>query len=73
MRTLSLPELMVVVALATVYVFPLWRIARKMGYPGAVGVLACLPGISIVVAYFMAFNEWPVLRELALLRNRPRA
>jgi hypothetical protein len=72
MRTVGLPELTVVVVIAVLYAFPLWRIARKMGYPGPLGLLACLPGINMVIAYFLAFSEWPVLREVALLRDRHR-
>ena len=42
------------------------------GYSGAIGLLACLPGVNVIAAYFLAFSEWPVLRELARLRNLNR-
>jgi hypothetical protein len=71
MRSVGLSELFVVLlATAVLYVFPLWRIAQRMGYHGSVGVLACLPGFNVLVAYFIAFSEWPVLRELAVLRRK---
>jgi hypothetical protein len=37
-----------------------------MGYPG---VLACIPGINILLAYFLAFTTWPVEREAQTLRG----
>lgn len=63
MGTVSFTELLMVLVLAGLYVIPLWRIAGKMGYPGALGVLACIPGINLVVAWILAFREWPVERK----------
>ena len=42
---------------------------RKWVIPARRASFACLPGINIVVAWFIAFSEWPVLRELELLRR----
>ena len=46
-----------------VHVFPLWRIAKKMGYPGALALLAFVPGVQLILAYFLALSDWPVLRR----------
>jgi hypothetical protein len=48
---------------AAFLVFPLWRIARKMGYPGFLGILALIPFVNIVLAYVLAFQQWPALRR----------
>jgi hypothetical protein len=40
-------EFLAVSLLVALYVVPLWRIAKKMGYPGPLGILACLPGVNL--------------------------
>ncbi|MFL6451313.1 MAG: hypothetical protein ACJ746_27085 [Bryobacteraceae bacterium] len=45
------------------HLFPLWRIAKKMGYPGALAILAFVPGVHLILAYFLALSDWPVLRR----------
>jgi hypothetical protein len=62
-------EFLIISLVALLYIIPLWRIARKMGYPGALAVLACIPGINILLAYFLAFTPWPVEREAQTLRG----
>jgi hypothetical protein len=70
MGSVTMAEYSVLLVVVLLYAFPLWRIARKMGYPGAVGILACVPGVSLIVAYVAAFSEWPVQRELESLRRQ---
>jgi len=72
MQRLSIPELGVILLVFALYVLPLWRIATRMGYPGALGLLSAVPGLNILLAYFVAFTEWPVLRELETLRREGR-
>jgi hypothetical protein len=67
---LTLLELATVLLLVAVYLVPMWRIAGKMGYPGALSILACMPGINIVVAWVLAFRKWPIEREMERLRGR---
>ncbi|HXF27426.1 MAG TPA: hypothetical protein VN610_09130 [Bryobacteraceae bacterium] len=71
-RSIGLPEIVVILLLAGLFLFPVWRIATKMGYPGPLGLFALFPGLNLILAYFHAFNEWPVLRELSALRQQPR-
>ena len=54
-----------------VHLFPLWRIAKKMGYPGVLAVLAFVPGPHLVLAYFFALSEWPVLRNTKISKADP--
>lgn len=76
LRSIGLPEpivtMIVLLPFAAVCVFPAWRIATKMGYPGPLGLLALFPGLNLILTYFLAFNDWPVLRELSALRQQPR-
>jgi hypothetical protein len=48
---------------AAFLVFPLWRIAKKMGYPGFIGIMALIPVVNILLAYILAFKQWPALRR----------
>ena len=45
---------------------PLIGIARKMGYSGAIGLLALVPGVNIVLAWVLALREWPIEKQLRL-------
>ena len=62
-------EFLIILMIVALYILPLWRIARKMGYPGLLAILALLPGINIILVYFLAFTRWPVERELEALRS----
>jgi len=43
-------------------VVPCWRIASKAGYPGALALLALVPGLNVILLWLFAFLEWPVER-----------
>jgi hypothetical protein len=63
MAPISAPELSIVLTLVAIYGIPLWRIARKMGFPGMVGVLGLVPLVNLILAYYLAFSEWPAMRR----------
>ncbi|MBV8082746.1 MAG: hypothetical protein JO347_06295 [Candidatus Eremiobacteraeota bacterium] len=46
-----------------------WRITAKAGFPGwySLGLLAPFVGLILVVLF--AFAEWPIEREVKLLRS----
>ena len=48
---------MLVIAIAVVV--PAWRICRRTGYPGWLGLLAVVPFANLVLLYFIAFADWP--------------
>jgi hypothetical protein len=56
-------ELVIILFIVTVILVPFWRICTKAGYPGALAVLMLVPLLNIVMLYFLAFAEWPVLRR----------
>jgi len=44
------------------------KIFSKAGYSWALGLLMLVPIADIVVVCFLAFSDWPVLKELRQLR-----
>jgi energy-converting hydrogenase Eha subunit B len=46
-----------------------WRICRKAGYSGWLGLLMIVPIANIVLLLVLAFAEWPVLKELRALKE----
>ena len=70
MRTVGLGEVLVLIVMLVALGFPFWRIAKKMGYPGVVGLIALVPGVNLLLVYFIALSEWPVLRDLGLLKRQ---
>jgi len=59
LRSIGLPELLVLVIVVGFLVVPFWKIFSKAGYPGVLSL-----------AIFLGFSEWPVLKELNALRQR---
>ena len=44
-------------------------IFSKAGYHWAMGLLVLLPIANLIVMIYFAFDRWPVLRELDLLKT----
>lgn len=53
------------------------RIFSKAGYPWALGLLMLVPIANIIMPFVLAFGDWPIHKELRLLRQQqsgpPRA
>lgn len=47
-----------------------WRIFSKAGYSGAMGLWMFVPIANLVVILILAFGEWPIHRELNMLRQQ---
>ena len=47
---------MLVIAIVVV---PVWRICRRTGCPGWLGLLMLVPMVNLVLLYFIAFADWP--------------
>src|SRR5215467_10541404 len=65
----GLAEFVIIVAVV-LSVWAYWRIFAKAGYPGAMGILMVIPLLNVIMLFFLAFSEWPVLKELKALRER---
>jgi hypothetical protein len=61
--SISLWELVVLIIAAVVIVLPMWRICKKAGYPGWLGVLTVIPLLNLGLLYFLAFATWPGARS----------
>ena len=46
------------------------KIFSKAGYSWALGLLMLIPILNIIMAFFIAFADWPVLKELRRLRQQ---
>jgi hypothetical protein len=53
-----------------VYVVSFWRIFSKAGFPAYLSLGMLFPVVNLALCLFLAFAEWPVLRELETLRGR---
>ena len=49
------------------------KIFSKAGYSWALGLLMLIPIVNIIMAFFIAFADWPVLKELRRLRQQPQS
>jgi uncharacterized membrane protein len=74
MSTLGLPELLVIlvtlVVAAVIFVLPFYKIFSKAGYPGLLCLTMIVPLLNVIMLLFLAFSEWPVLKELQALKQR---
>jgi len=59
LTNLGFPEIFVILAMALLVVWPFWRIFKKAGFPGALGLLMVVPVVNLVMILFLAFAEWP--------------
>jgi len=57
--SIGLPELLVVLFVATLLVWPAARICRKAGYSAWLGVAIIVPLANILLLWFLALSEWP--------------
>jgi hypothetical protein len=70
LRSISGSAELVIIVVAVLCVWAYWRIFTKAGYPGAMGILMVIPLLNVIMLFFLAFSEWPVLKELKALRER---
>ena len=43
-----------------ILLIPLWRLARKLGYPGWYAIVLWVPLVNLVALYVVAFGETPL-------------
>ena len=46
------------------------KIFSKAGYSWALGLLMLVPIANIIMAFFLAFADWPIRRELRRLKQQ---
>ncbi len=63
-------EVLVLLAVSLVPAVLFWRIFSKAGFPGAVALLALIPGLGFTaLVLVLALLEWPIERELREARQ----
>lgn len=60
MGSFSIWHWLVVLLYIVVIQWPLWRIAKKAGYPGALSLLLLIPLVNFVAIWVFAIVKWPV-------------
>ena len=50
-----------------------WRIFRRAGFHGAMGLLMLIPAVNVILLFVLAFGGWPMEKELKNLRRVQRA
>jgi hypothetical protein len=48
--------------LVFLWVFPLWRIIGKAGYPSPISLFAIFPVFGLILLWWLAFARWPIRR-----------
>lgn len=48
---------------ASLIVIPFWSIFRKAGYSPWLSLLMVVPVVNLGMLYFLAFSNWPKLKE----------
>jgi hypothetical protein len=78
LKSIGLPELIVIslvffgiVGPLLLGIVPLWKIYSKAGYPGILSLTVLVPGLNVIMFYYLGFSDWPVLKELKVARARP--
>lgn len=49
------------------------KIFSKAGYCWALGLLMLVPIANIIMAFYLAFADWPVLKELRQLKQQQKS
>jgi hypothetical protein len=61
---------LIILLVALVPLLAFWKIFSKAGYPGVLGLTMLVPLLNVIMVLFLAFSEWPVLKELQGLRRK---
>jgi hypothetical protein len=70
LRSIGPMEITVILLVGVLPAIAFWKIFAKAGYPGALGLLLLVPLVNLVMFFFLAFSDWPVLKELEALRRK---
>lgn len=56
-------NLLIMLIAAIIVIIPFWRIFAKAGYSSWLSILMIIPFVNIIMLYFLAFANWPILKE----------
>jgi hypothetical protein len=76
---LGMQEIIVLLFMALLIVWPFWRIFTKAGFTGWLAIGMLFPLVNLILVFYLAFAEWPALLkansqagELGTAIDRPR-
>ena len=61
----------ILLTFTAIKVFSFCKIFSKAGYSWAFGLLMLLPMSELIIPLILAFMDWPVCKELRLLKQEP--
>ena len=61
---IGLPEIILILMICLIFVWPFWKIFQKAGYPGWYFIVLFIPVVSLIALFYFAFAEWPVHKAL---------
>jgi hypothetical protein len=56
-------ELIVVIAIAIVWIYPWWKIFHRTGKPKWLAFLMPVTPLNLILLYWFAFTEWKLMEE----------
>jgi hypothetical protein len=60
---LGAQELIILLLMAVVVVWPFWRIFSKAGFTGWLAIGMLFPLVNLILVFYLAFAEWPALHK----------
>jgi hypothetical protein len=60
---------LIIAVIVAVTVLVWWKICKKAGFSGWLGLLMIVPIANLVLPLVIAFMDWPVLKELRALKQ----
>ena len=60
---LGAQELLILLLMAVVVVWPFWRIFSKAGFTRWLAIGMLLPLVNLALIFYLAFTEWPALNK----------
>ena len=64
------PEVAAIVVLSLFVILPFWKIFSKAGFSGLMSIAMLIPLLNFVMLLFLAYSEWPILKELKALKQK---
>jgi uncharacterized membrane protein len=65
---IGIPELIIIAIIAfisiVIVILPYWKIYSKAGFSGWLSITMIIPILNIVMLFYLAFANWPVLKNL---------
>ena len=59
---IGLPEIIIVLVAAVVFIWPATRICKKAGYSPWLGIAIIIPLANLLLLWFLALADWPSRR-----------